>query len=208
MRDLSIRGAGNLLGAQQHGFIDSVGFDLYSQMLKEAIEERREDGPKEKPFQVEIDLEVDAYLPEEYISDGRQKIDIYKRFRAVASLADLEELQEEIVDRFGDYPAEVGYLLQIAKLKVFAVQEKVDMIKQEKDSVALYVSEDASRLVDGQKLFELSNKYGRAVGLGMDGKRLKITIQTKGVIADKWLKITSELLNGLGSVKKEEISAN
>ncbi|MCM3598939.1 transcription-repair coupling factor [Metabacillus idriensis] len=208
MRDLSIRGAGNLLGAQQHGFIDSVGFDLYSQMLKEAIEERREDGPKEKPFQVEIDLEVDAYLPEEFISDGRQKIDIYKRFRAVASLADLEELQEEIVDRFGDYPAEVGYLLQIAKLKVFAVQEKVDMIKQDKDTVALYVSEDASRLVDGQKLFELSNKYGRAVGLGMDGKRLKITIQIKGVNTDKWLKIASELLNGLGAVKKEEISAN
>ncbi|MGG4490369.1 transcription-repair coupling factor [Metabacillus idriensis] len=208
MRDLSIRGAGNLLGAQQHGFIDSVGFDLYSQMLKEAIEERREDGPKEKPFQVEIDLEVDAYLPEEYISDGRQKIDIYKRFRAVASLADLEELQEEIVDRFGDYPAEVGYLLQIAKLKVFAVQEKVDMIKQVKDAVALYVSEDASRLIDGQKLFELSNKYGRAVGLGMDGKRLKITIQLKGINTDKWLKIASELLNGLGSVKKEEISAN
>lgn len=208
MRDLSIRGAGNILGAQQHGFIDSVGFDLYSQMLKEAIEERRVDAPKEKPFQVEIDLEVDAYLPEEYISDGKQKIDIYKRFRAVATLADLEELQEEIVDRFGDYPAEVGYLLQVAKLKVFAIQEKVDVIKQEKDVIALYVSEETSRMVDGQKLFELSNRYGRTVGLGMDGKRLKITIQTKGTSADKWLTIAGELLNGLNQVKKEEISAN
>ena len=207
MRDLSIRGAGNLLGAQQHGFIDSVGFDLYSQMLKEAIEERRVEGPKEKPFQVEIDLEVDAYLPETYISDGRQKIDIYKRFRAISSLADLEELQEEIIDRFGDYPQEVNDLMQIAKLKVFAVQEKVEMIKQDKDTVSIYVSEETSAQVDGQKLFDLSNQYGRAVGLGMDGKRLKMTIQIKGIKPDKWLKIAEGLLNGLGSAKKEEISA-
>ncbi|MFP3361607.1 hypothetical protein R0K17_30330, partial [Planococcus sp. SIMBA_143] len=69
MRDLSIRGAGNLLGAEQHGFIDSVGFDLYSQMLKDAIEERKGDAPKEKAFSVEIDLEVDAYIPGTYIND-------------------------------------------------------------------------------------------------------------------------------------------
>ncbi|GAA3317959.1 hypothetical protein GCM10020331_018800 [Ectobacillus funiculus] len=73
MRDLSIRGAGNLLGAEQHGFIDSVGFDLYSQMLKEAIEQRRGDTGEQPYFDVEIDLEVDAYLPDTYISDSKQK---------------------------------------------------------------------------------------------------------------------------------------
>ncbi|MBZ5751172.1 MULTISPECIES: transcription-repair coupling factor [Metabacillus] len=208
MRDLSIRGAGNLLGAQQHGFIDSVGFDLYSQMLKEAIEERQTDTPREKKIDVEIDLQVDAYLPQEYISDGRQKIDMYKRFRAITSLVELEELQEEIVDRFGEYPVEVDYLFQIAKIKVFAIQERVELIKQEKAMINLLIEEEASNKIDGHSLFDLSNKYNRMVGLGMDGGRLKITVDTKGHSSEKWLGILTELLNGLANVKKEEISLN
>jgi transcription-repair coupling factor (superfamily II helicase) len=208
MRDLSIRGAGNLLGAQQHGFIDSVGFDLYSQMLKEAIEERQTDTTSEKKIDVEIDLQVDAYLPQEYISDGRQKIDMYKRFRAVTSLVELEELQEEIVDRFGEYPLEVDYLFRIAKIKVFAIQERIELIKQEKAMINLLIEEDASNKIDGHSLFDLSNKYNRMVGLGMDGGRLKITVDTKGHSTEKWLDILTELLNGLANVKKEEISLN
>ena len=208
MRDLSIRGAGNLLGAQQHGFIDSVGFDLYSQMLKEAIEERQTDNPKEKKIDVEIDLQVDAYLPQEYISDGRQKIDMYKRFRAITSLAELEELQEEIVDRFGEYPVEVDYLFRIAKIKVFAIQERIELIKQEKAMINILIEEEASNKIDGHSLFELSNKYNRMVGLGMDGGRLKITVDTKGHSTEKWLGILTELLNGLANVKKEEVSLN
>ncbi|MFP3360368.1 TRCF domain-containing protein, partial [Planococcus sp. SIMBA_143] len=82
MRDLTIRGAGNLLGAQQHGFIDSVGFDLYSQMLKEAIEERKGDLPKQPESSFEVDIEIDAYIPDDYIKDGHQKIEMYKRFRS------------------------------------------------------------------------------------------------------------------------------
>ncbi len=83
MRDLSIRGAGNLLGAQQHGFIDSVGFDLYSQMLKEAIEERRGVWRRKCKFNVEMNLDLDAYIPDQYITDGRLKIEMYKRFRGI-----------------------------------------------------------------------------------------------------------------------------
>lgn len=206
MRDLSIRGAGNLLGSQQHGFIDSVGFDLYSQMLKEAIEERQTDTPKEKPIDVEIDLQVDAYLPQDYIMDGRQKIDMYKRFRSLTSLQDLEELQEEMIDRFGEYPIEVGYLFSIAKLKVFAIQERVESIKQDKEVISILIEEAASNRIDGQKLFDLSNKYNRIVGLGMEGSRLKLTIATKNLTTDRWLTIITELLNGLAQVKKEEIS--
>ena len=206
MRDLSIRGAGNILGAQQHGFIDSVGFDLYSQMLKEAIEERQTDKPKEKAIDVEIDLQVDAYLPQEYISDGRQKIDMYKSFRAITTLQELEELQEEIVDRFGEYPVEVDYLFQIAKIKVFAIQERVELIKQEKDVINILIEEEASNKIDGHRLFELSNKYNRIVGLGMDGSSLKMTIATKGLDTKKWLIIIGELLNGLAQVKKQKIA--
>ncbi|MTH55249.1 transcription-repair coupling factor [Bacillus mangrovi] len=207
MRDLSIRGAGNLLGAQQHGFIDSVGFDLYSQMLKEAIEERKGDAPKEKEFVPEIDLDLDAYIPEGYISDGKQKIDMYKRFRAITSEEDLSELQEEMTDRFGNYPAEVSYLFKAAEAKLLSVRERVETIKEAKNVIYLSVEEEASMRADGQKLFELSSKYGRKVGLGMDGNKLKISIQTKGLEPEEKLSILIGLLRGLRKVKKEEISA-
>lgn len=132
MRDLSIRGAGNILGAQQHGFIDSVGFDLYSQMLKEAIEARQpSEERKERVPTVEIDLELDAYIPEYYISDGRQKIEMYKRFRSITERDELEELQADLIDRFGDYPDEVEYLVTITELKIAALIVGVESVKQE-----------------------------------------------------------------------------
>ncbi|MGM9987003.1 MAG: transcription-repair coupling factor, partial [Bacillaceae bacterium] len=129
MRDLSIRGAGNLLGAQQHGFIDSVGFDLYSQMLKEAIEARKGTF-EERTFETEIDIDIDAYIPSLYISDSKQKIAMYKQIRSIKGIDDLQELQEELVDRFGDYPIEVSYLLKIAELKWYAQKEKIQLIKR------------------------------------------------------------------------------
>ncbi|WP_243292604.1 transcription-repair coupling factor [Bacillus sp. FJAT-47783] len=208
MRDLSIRGAGNLLGPQQHGFIDSVGFDLYSQMLKEAIESRKGDISKEATVHVEIDLEIDAYLPQSYISDGRQKIDMYKRFRGVETSDDLAELQEEMIDRFGEYPEEVEYLIMATHIKVLANREKVIQVKQTKDEVAILISEEASNNIDGQKLFELSNKFGRDVGLGMDGNCLKLTLQIKKMDTKQWLSVIAKLLDGLANVKKEEVSAS
>ncbi|WP_453867904.1 TRCF domain-containing protein, partial [Streptomyces vinaceus] len=207
MRDLTIRGAGNLLGAQQHGFIDSVGFDLYSQMLKEAIEERKGDTAKTEQFETEIDVELDAYIPETYIQDGKQKIDMYKRFRSVATIEEKNELQDEMIDRFGNYPKEVEYLFTVAEMKVYARQERVELIKQDKDAVRLTISEEASAEIDGQKLFELGNQYGRQIGLGMEGKKLKISIQTKGRSADDWLDTVLGMLKGLKDVKKQTISS-
>src|SRR5699024_5218458 len=99
MRDLSTRGAGNLLGAQQHGFIDSVGFDLYSQMLKEAIDSRKLGKPVEavQPFNPELLLSVDAYIPNSYIEDEKQKIDMYKRFQSLESQEEMDDLEEELL---------------------------------------------------------------------------------------------------------------
>src|SRR5699024_7217901 len=96
MRDLSIRGAGNLLGAAQHGFIDSVGFDLYSQMLKEAIDARKLGKEIEavKPFNPELGLIVDAYIPNKYIEDEQQKIDMYKRFQTLSEEEEMTDLQD------------------------------------------------------------------------------------------------------------------
>src|SRR5690625_858187 len=132
MRDLSIRGAGNLLGKEQHGFIDSVGFDLYSQMLKEAIDSRKTGKPVEavQPFNPELNLSVDAYIPETYIEDEQQKIDMYKRFHSFESKEQIDDLKEELIDRFGDYPKEVEKLFLVSYLKMMAKYERVEEISE------------------------------------------------------------------------------
>ncbi|MBP2242588.1 transcription-repair coupling factor (superfamily II helicase) [Cytobacillus eiseniae] len=204
MRDLTIRGAGNLLGAEQHGFIDSVGFDLYSQMLKEAIEERKENRQEEKKQRIEVDLEVDAYIPDTYIADGHLKIEMYKRFRGAMSLEDIEELNEEMLDRFGEYPDEVSYLFQMTEMKVIGEQIGIEIIKQSKNEVLILLSEKMSANIDGQQIFQKASKYGRTVGLGMEGKKLKIVLHIKGIKQNEWLNIAFEMIRGLEESKKEE----
>jgi transcription-repair coupling factor (superfamily II helicase) len=194
MRDLSIRGAGNLLGAEQHGFIDTVGFDLYSQMLREAIEARKGDIQINETPSLEIDVEVDAYIPDSYIADGQQKIEMYKRFRSLSSIGELEELQEEMVDRFGEYPNEVAFLFQIAEMKVYAQFSKVELIKQVKQEVTILVSETGSVGIDVGKIVQVSNKYGRMVGMGQDGKKFKLVLHVKGIESHKWLSVALELI--------------
>ena len=203
MRDLSIRGAGNLLGSQQHGFIDSVGFDLYSQMLKEAIEERRGTIEEVKRKTVEIDLDIDAYIPDSYISDGQQKIEMYKRFRGITDHEEIEELQDEMIDRFGEYPEELMYLFKMTEIKVYALQLGIESIKQVKEEVTILLSDEASGKIDGQKVFQLTNQYGRMVGLGMEGQKFKMVIYTKKVANEKWLSAIYDILKGLTEEKKD-----
>ncbi|UXH42880.1 transcription-repair coupling factor [Rossellomorea vietnamensis] len=204
MRDLTIRGAGNLLGAQQHGFIDSVGFDLYSQMLKEAIEERKGDLPKQPESSFEVDIEIDAYIPDDYIKDGHQKIEMYKRFRSLSSLPEIEELEEEILDRFGEYPEEVGYLFLISEMKIYAKNTKLESIKQDKKTVNIFMSPEGTAQIDGSKVFNLCNKHGRAVGLGMEGSKLKISINTTRLEASKWFNMAYDIIKHLDEAVKIE----
>lgn len=204
MRDLTIRGAGNLLGAQQHGFIDSVGFDLYSQMLKEAIEERKGDLPKQPESSFEVDIEIDAYIPDDYIKDGHQKIEMYKRFRSLSSLPDIEELEEEILDRFGEYPEEVGYLFLISEMKIYAKNTNLESIKQDKKTVNIFMSPEGTAKIDGSKVFNLCNKHGRAVGLGMEGSKLKISINTARLEASKWFNMAYDIIKHLDEAVKVE----
>jgi len=202
MRDLSIRGAGNLLGAQQHGFIDSVGFDLYSQMLKEAIEQRRGKREEVKIPSFEVELTIDAYIPDSYINDGHQKIEMYKRFRALSSFEEVSELREEMIDRFGNYPQEVDYLFQIAEMKIHASKTKLESIKQHKDTVTILMSEEGTKEIDGSKVFEVCSPYGRMAGLGMEDNRLKITLNVKNMDTDKWLSTAYDIIKNLEKAKK------
>ncbi|MFC0190376.1 transcription-repair coupling factor [Fictibacillus aquaticus] len=204
MRDLSIRGAGNLLGAQQHGFIDSVGFDLYSQMLEEAIEERKGNKPAEEKALFEMNIEIDAYLPSQYIEDEKQKIDIYKQVRAVKTLKDVDDLQEELIDRFGDYPTEVECLLLAAAIRVRAKKEGFANIEQKGDLVTMTLKPETAKTIHGGKIFEVANKIGRFMTLDATKGQFKVLIQRKRLKDLELLKAMEKLLKEMKNVKQEK----
>nr|WP_238473858.1 transcription-repair coupling factor [Paenisporosarcina cavernae] len=180
MRDLSIRGAGNLLGAEQHGFIDSVGFDLYAQLLQEAVEEKQTGIVKADIPDVEIQLPIDAYFADDFISDGFQKIQMYKRVKAIDSETGYFDLVDELTDRFGDLPVEAERLLRIARMKVWANKAGVESIKQSRHLITIQLSPEGTRTIDGGKLVEQSMEFGRAVGFQMTNQQtLAVTIDTK-----------------------------
>ena len=119
MRDLEIRGAGNLLGAQQHGHMEAVGYDLYCKMLNEAVKSLKGEAA-DKQFDTTIELDVDAFIPPAYIPNEFQKLDIYKRIAVIENQEEREEMLEELIDRFGEPPRPVENLLSIALLKAKA----------------------------------------------------------------------------------------
>lgn len=206
MRDLTIRGAGNLLGAQQHGFIDSVGFDMYSQMLKDAIDARKfgKDIIDMKPFEPELALKIDAYIPDTYIKDEKQKIDMYKRFQTLTSDEDFEDLREELIDRFGDYPEEVANLFDVSTLKMNARNERIEAITEKNNKMELLVDENRSQQVDGSKLFTLANEFGRGVQLGTDNKKLKVTIQWAKDKKHERYEIASQFMKQLSNANRTD----
>ncbi|GKV66679.1 MULTISPECIES: transcription-repair coupling factor [unclassified Sporosarcina] len=179
MRDLSIRGAGNLLGSQQHGFIDSVGFDLYSQLLQEAIEERQTGVAKEEKTDVEISLPINAYLPETYIRDGYQKIQMYKRVKAIENDEDYVELVDEMIDRFGDMPLEADLLLRVGRMKAWGRTAGVESIKKQQNMVEIRLTVEGTARADGAKLMEHSLKFGHAVGLTLENGQIIVTVNEK-----------------------------
>lgn len=134
MRDLEIRGAGNILGSEQHGFIASVGFELYCRLLEESVKQLKGEVVPELPQPV-IDLNVDAYVPDEYVDDSRQKVEIYKKVVAVKDLAGVDGLAREVADRFGPIPGPVENLLQVARLKIMARDVGISSLAREKDAV-------------------------------------------------------------------------
>ena len=142
MRDLEIRGAGNLLGAEQHGHMESVGYDLYCKMLSEAVKEAK-GIPHMEDFETTIDLDIDAFIPEYYIVNEMQKLDIYKRIAGIENQEEYEDMLEELLDRFGEPPKAVMNLLFIANLKALAHKAYMTEVKQRGNTVKMTMYERA-----------------------------------------------------------------
>lgn len=160
MRDLELRGAGNLLGAQQHGHMNAVGYDLYCKMLNEAVKEAKGIHTMED-FETSVDLNVDAYIPDSYISNEFQKLDIYKRIAGIEIQQDYDDMLEELLDRFGEPGKAVLNLLAIAKLKAIAHQGYVTEIKQTGKTVRFTLYEKARLNTEGFPA--LMQKYRRGL---------------------------------------------
>lgn len=185
MRDLAIRGAGNLLGAEQHGFIASVGFDLYTQMLGEEIAKRKAEMHGEQPAEKAaaatlIELTLDAYLPSDYIYDSMQKIEIYKKVANIKTLEEAKDMYEEIEDRFGNLPQAVLNLLAVARLKVYGANYAIESISQKGDDIQLKIRSSENGNLDGQRLHALSAQYDGRIKL-IPGSQIVIQMKCKGL---------------------------
>lgn len=139
MRDLELRGAGNILGESQSGHVESIGYDLYVKFLQEAVEEASNQGSKSvKETDVYIDLKVDAYIPAYYIEDSAQKIEIYNRISKIKDLEDYDILVEDLIDRYGDIPIMVDNIMYISLIKSIASQLGIQEIREIKSTIYLY----------------------------------------------------------------------
>ncbi|WP_437350198.1 transcription-repair coupling factor [Paenibacillus humicus] len=208
MRDLAIRGAGNLLGAEQHGFIASVGFDLYSQMLADEITRRKkemygEEEETEKPVSTVIDLSLDAYLPSDYIYDSIQKIEIYKKVASLSSLDDAEDLREELTDRFGDLPQAVDTLLDVARLKIYGSLYGIESVSGKGDEWTLKFAARAAQRIDIRAIDKLcldfENRFKRG---GAKDAVTELALRGKGLGSEERLALTLTFLESMKEAVK------
>jgi len=167
MRDLEIRGAGNMMGGAQHGHMAAVGYDLYCRMLEETVKNIRGDVEKE-PIETSVEIKIDAYIPGAYIEDEMQKIEIYKKIAAIESREDMLDIQEEIEDRFSDIPQSVANLMDIAYLRCISAQVGLIDIKEVKEEIILQF--DSSERINQKLVKALVTKYNKCIVFKLGSK--------------------------------------
>lgn len=190
MRDLSIRGAGNILGKQQHGFIDSVGYDLYAQMLDQTIKQKRGDKVCHKT-NAEVRINLEAYIPTEYISSQKQKIEFYKKIKHANNVKAIDDIADELIDRFGTYPKSVENLLNIATIKVLADTAQILSITNIDEKIDIVLDQKASEELKGPNIFRtLEHVCFRArVSVYHDCLHVRLILDSKS----SWRTIFNEL---------------
>lgn len=199
MRDLEIRGAGNLLGEEQHGHMAAVGYDLYCKMLNEAVKKEKGLEPEEE-FSTLVDLDLDAYLPASYIVGETQRLDIYKRIAEITREEEKDDMLDELIDRFGEPPKAVQNLLLIAGLRVEAHKAYITEISQKGDNINLALYEKAQLRVEG--LPELVKRFSPQVTFVADTKNPGFCYQLKKNSRQKGRDVLEELLEFIRELQK------
>ena len=149
MRDLEIRGAGNILGAEQHGHMEAVGYDLYCKMLNEAVLALKGETTEEESFETVVDCDIDAFIPDGYIKNEYLKLDVYKRISAIENEEEYMDMQDELIDRFGDIPRPVENLLKVAELKATAHRAYVTEVAVNRQEIRMELYPKAKLDVSG-----------------------------------------------------------
>ena len=199
MRDLEIRGAGNLLGAEQHGHMEAVGYDLYCKMLNEAVRHLKGEQ-KEENFDTALDVDVDAYIPHSYIPNEFQKLDIYKRIAGIENEEESEEMLEELIDRFGDPPKSVENLLWIAKVKAKAHSCFLKEVTQKGENIRFVFLEHAA--IDPVKIPDFIALYDYALDFTPDQKGPYFTYHFKKNSRQEKLSVTEAIEKILTDIEK------
>ncbi len=199
MRDLEIRGAGNLLGAEQHGHMEAVGYDLYCKMLNEAVKHLKGELEEEDTFNTTIDLNIDAYIPDSYIPNEYHKLDMYKRVSAIETEEEMDDMVEELIDRFGDIPKKVQLLLEVARLKAIAHQAYVTAVEQKGDIYTFHMHERAK--VQPERIPTLLLKFKNELTFKTDLSDPKFIYQkkrkTRGNEAENPIDVVKKVLIGI-----------
>ncbi len=175
MRDLELRGAGNVMGAQQHGHMSSVGYDMYLKLLEEAVNEEKGNAQQSADLDCLIDISVDAHIPESYVESLTLRLDVYRRIADIRSIEDSEDVKDELRDRFGEIPESVLGLIDIALVRNKANSMGVYEIRQNDSNMIIYVKEIKSPVVS-DILIALN---GRAL-LNAKGNKPYVSVQSGG----------------------------
>lgn len=206
MKDLEIRGAGNLLGAEQSGHMESVGYDLYCKMLNEAVKSMKGEVMEEDNFETTIDMDIDAYIPSTYITNEYQKLDMYKRIAQIHTEDEFLDLQEELMDRFGELPNSVNNLLNIALIKARCHEVYITNFVQKGNSIKMVLYQKAR--INAEDIPALLEKYKPNLKITMEANPyFTYTLQPpkKGAKLDVYTIFVSanELIDDLKSLIQE-----
>lgn len=191
MRDLSIRGAGDILGGQQAGFIDTVGFDMYMKILMESVDEKQ--GKKEKEEVPALNVNVDGYIPNDYVNTDLEKLELYQRLDKVQNFTELQAIKEELNDLYGKLPKSVNTLVEKREFDLIMNENQFDKMKEEKNLVEVYLSHEFSDKLDGEKLFMILTPYRKKISITYTNKQIVIKFLKDQEWLERAIKILKEV---------------